>query len=456
MIQNIRNILRPYGERGISLTQATNKIDSIYAQLLRLILLSAFFAFIVFVGIDQAGEYLVDKYLEETDYIERKNQEYIEKLQKYIDRKQISSRDISQLNSWVKAQKILSVRIYKDEIQVFNSEYPDQEIWEEEITAGNYAWESYYYVEFTDGIAEVNVTGVYDYQFYNYALIAEIVISFLLFLLFVLLGIRKKMEYIRKLSKEIEILEGGGLDYAITVKGRDELATLAAGLDSMRLSFCHLIEQEKKMIQENQRIVTEMSHDLRTPVTSIMLYAEILKKGAYKDAVQEKEYIEKIDKKARRMKQLTDHLFEYSLITGKVNIMLEEPEVFEVLFYDIFSEICSYLEQKGFCIEFRVNWFSQATRISTDYIMRIMDNITSNIVKYADPSKPVIISSVEDGHMKGFIFKNHIRSIGKKVESTGIGIQSIKSMMMQMDGKCIVEKDKESFWIKLLFPITDR
>ncbi len=438
------------------MTQATNKIDSIYAQLLRLLLLSAFVAFVAFWGLNLAGDYLVDKYLEETDFIERKNQEYIEKLQKYIDREQLSSRDAEQLNSWVKAQKILSIRIYKDEIQVFNSEYPDQEVWEEEIAAGNYAWESYYYVEFSDGIAEVNMTGVYDYQFYNYALIVEIIISFLLFLLIVLFGIRKKMEYIRKLSKEIEILEGGGLDYVITVKGRDELAALAVGLDSMRLSFCNLLEQEKKMIQENQRIVTEMSHDLRTPVTSIMLYTEILKKGTFKDEVQEKEYIEKIDKKARRMKQLTDHLFEYSLITGEAEVKLEEAESYEVLFYDLFSETCSYLEKKGFRIAFHVKWIGREARISTDYMMRIMDNITSNIIKYADSSVPVIISSVEDGHMAGFVFENYIRPVGEKVESTGIGIQSIKSMMMKMGGKCIVEKEKASFRIKLLFPIVDR
>lgn len=438
------------------MTQATNRIDSIYAELLRLLLLSAFVALVVFWGLDLAGNYLVDKYLEETDYIEQKNQKYIEKLQKYIDREQLSSRDADQLNSWVKDQKVLFIRIYKDEILIFNSEYPDQEVWEEEIAAGNYVWETYYYVEFSDGVAEVDMTGIYNYQFYNYALIAEIIFSFLLFLLLVLFGIRKKIEYIRKLGEEIEILEGGGLDYEITVKGKDELAMLASGLDSMRLSFCNLIEQEKKMIQENQRIVTEMSHDLRTPVTSILLYTEILKKGTYKDAGQEKEYIEKIHKKARRMKQLTDHLFEYSLITGETEVKLEESESYEVLFYDMFSETCSYLEQKGFCITFQIEWIGRETRISTDYMMRIMDNITSNIIKYADSSMPVIVSSIEDGYMAGFSFENHIRPAGEKVESTGIGIQSIKNMMMKMGGKCMAEKEKDSFRIILLFPTTDR
>lgn len=86
------------------------------------------------------------------------------------------------------------------------------------------------------------------------------------------------MKYISKLSDEIAILEGGSLDYKITIKGKDELAALAEGLENMRISFCNMIEQEAEITSENNRIITEMSHDLRTPVTSMMLYTEILKK----------------------------------------------------------------------------------------------------------------------------------------------------------------------------------
>ncbi len=438
------------------MTQATNKIDSIYAQLLRLLLVSAFMAVVAFWGLDLAGDYLVDKYLEETDYIDRKNQEYIEKFQNYIRQEQLSSRDTDALDIWLKKQKLLSVKIYKDEIQVFDSDYPDQEIWEEEIIDGNYAWESYYIVEFSDGSAEVIITGAYSYQFYNYVLIAELIVSFVLFLLLVLLGIHRKMDYIRTLSSEIEILEGGSLDYPITVKGKDELAALAEGLDSMRISFQNLILQEAEIVRENQRNVTEMSHDLRTPVTSIMLYTELLKKGKYKNEEQFKEYLEKIDQKAHRMKHLTDHLFEYSLIAGEEEVELEEPEQYEVLFYDLLSETCSYLEQKGFSVVFHVAWTDCLLRISMDYVMRILDNVTSNIVKYAAISEPVEISSVKESGKVGFIFENKIRYLKEKVESTGIGIQNTKNMMKQMGGNCIVEKDKDSFRIIFLFPKVDR
>ena len=172
----------------------------------------------------------------------------------------------------------------------------------------------------------------------------------------------------------------------------------------------------------------------------------------YKGEGQWKEYVEKIDRKARRMKQLTDHLFEYSLTAGEEEVQLEEPETCETLFYDLFSETCSYLEQQGFEVSFQVEWPQSRLRISTDYVMRIMDNLTSNIMKYADTSMPVAVSAVEEGSMVGFLFENKVKKPEEETESNGIGIQSVKNMMAKMKGKCMTEQEGERFRVLLLFP----
>ena len=92
-------------------------------------------------------------------------------------------------------------------------------------------------MELGDGEAAVFLRGFYVYHFYTYAFIVEIILSSCVFVLIVLAGIQKTIRYIRRLQSEIEILEGGDLDYSITVSGRDELASLAAGLDAMRVSL---------------------------------------------------------------------------------------------------------------------------------------------------------------------------------------------------------------------------
>ena len=437
------------------MTQIMSKKNSIYFQLLRQLVLSALISAAVFAGLDYGVSCLISSCFENPQYVEGQNRKYAQKLQKYVDRQGLSMKDGEALSQWVKKQNILYVQIYKDNILVFDSAYPEEEIWEEEIAARDYELDYHSSVNFSDGTGEVYMIGGYAYQYYNYALAGELLLCFGLFLVLVLYGIRRKMAYILQLRDEIEILEGGSLDYPITIKGKDELAALASGLDNMRKSFAGLIEQEGKMVQENQRIITEMSHDLRTPVTSIILYTEILKKGTYKDLKQQREYIEKIDQKARRMKQLTDHLFEYSLITGEKKTVMEEPELYEVLFYDLFSETCSYLNQKGFQVRFQVEWLEAKIRISTEYLLRIMDNITSNLVKYADPAFPVVISSAREGHMAGFTFENHVRSPKEEVESSGIGIQSMKNMTHAMGGRCVEEGLGDLYRLTVLFPIIE-
>ena len=78
--------------------------------------------------------------------------------------------------------------------------------------------------------------------------------------------------------------------------------------------------------------------------------------------------MKKINKKAYRLKQLVDHLFEYALVAGDEEIELEEPELFETVFFDLFSETCNYLEQKEFTVDFDVEWVEQKISISTVHL----------------------------------------------------------------------------------------
>ena len=375
-------------------------------------------------------------------------------LQNYVSSNELKSSDTDELSQWVTEKAvIISLWLYKDNALIFDSDYPDNATYSSEpayLDENNGS--RFYTIEFADGEVEAGISGVFDYQLYNYASFGQMLLAFSIFILMVLIGIRKKMEYIRKLSKEIQILEGGNLEYKITVTGKDELAALAGGLNCMRESFRRQTIQEAEIVRENQKIVTQMSHDIRTPLTSIMLYTELLKKGTYKNEEQFREYIEKIERKTRRMKQLADNLFEYSLVSSDQEIELEEAENEKMLFYDLFSETTSYLEQQGYQVDFLVNWNEVRLKINTDYISRILDNVTSNIQKYADKSCPVTIGSVKNGNMEGFYFENRTAVLTDETESTGVGIQSIKNMMAKMGGRCITGMENGVFRLTLYFP----
>ena len=434
--------------------QGVTKRNSLYFQLMILLVISGAVALAVFYGLNTVGENVVYYYYDHSNYSAKREKNYVAELQSYVSSNELKSSDTDELSQWVTEKAvIISLWLYKDNALIFDSDYPDNATYSSEPayldeTSGS----RFYTLEFADGEVEAGISGVFDYQLYNYASFGEMLLAFSIFILMVLIGIRKKMEYIRKLSKEIQILEGGNLEYKITVTGKDELAALAGGLNCMRESFRRQTIQEAEIVRENQKIVTQMSHDIRTPLTSIMLYTELLKKGTYKNEEQFREYIEKIERKTRRMKQLADNLFEYSLVSSDQEIELEEAEIEKILFYDLFSETTSYLEQQGYQVDFLVKWNEVRLKINTDYISRILDNVTSNIQKYADKSCPVTIGSVKNGNMEGFYFENRTAVLTDETESTGVGIQSIKNMMAKMGGRCITGMENGVFRLTLYFP----
>lgn len=434
--------------------QGVTKRNSLYFQLMILLVISGAVALAVFYGLNTVGENVVYYYYNHSNYSAKREKNYVAELQNYVSSNELKSSDTDELSQWVTEKAvIISLWLYKDNALIFDSDYPDNATYSSEpayLDENNGS--RFYTIEFADGEVEAGISGVFDYQLYNYASFGEMLLAFSIFVLMVLIGIRKKMEYIRKLSKEIQILEGGNLEYKITVTGKDELAALAGGLNCMRESFRRQTIQEAEIVRENQKIVTQMSHDIRTPLTSIMLYTELLKKGTYKNEEQFREYIEKIERKTRRMKQLADNLFEYSLVSSDQEIELEEAENEKMLFYDLFSETTSYLEQQGYQVDFLVNWNEVRLKINTDYISRILDNVTSNIQKYADKSCPVTIGSVKNGKMEGFYFENRTAALTDETESTGVGIQSIKNMMAKMGGRCITGMENGVFRLTLYFP----
>lgn len=412
---------------------------------------SAVISMIFFAVLKMVGEYAIHYFVANTDYMEQEDNKKVAQLQAYIRENNISIVDTEQLTKWVEEQSVVMVQVYRNGFIVYDSKYPEADL--DEAAYDPYDWGPLYTLDFSDGSAQVVLYGFYDYQFYHYALIGELVLAFLLFLGIVMLGIRKTIHYIRKLSLEIKILEGGDLNYPITVTGRDELAQLAQGLDSMRQSFLRQTEQEKQLTLANQRMITEMSHDLRTPLTSIMLYTEILLKNKCKSDEQKWSYIQKIDRKARRLKQLSDHLFEYALITGVEEVKLEAPRPLTAVFYDLLSETVSYLEQQGFYVTLDFTWRQYYIRTNPDYIARIFDNLTSNIVKYAEQSEQVLIRDVYLDHSVGIRVGNRKKVLSGKIESNRIGLQNIQKMMEKMGGRAVVEQNDQDFAVTLLFPI---
>ena len=435
-------------------------MHSLYFKLAGLLLAAVAVSGLFFVVINYAGEQMITKIFSDSSHIEKLSEAYIQDLQDYIDETKAASNDSEKLTEWVRKRKIVSIQVYKDEILTYDSNYPDAAVEDAEAEGAYYEWEYYYTAEFADGTADVFLYGFFSYPLYSYAMTAEILLAVILLVAIVILGIRRPVKYIGRLKDECEILGNGNLDYQVTVQGRDELALLAQGLDNMRMALRESNEKEAEITAANRRMITEMSHDLRTPLTSLLIYTEILGKKAAKDPRQAMEYVRKIEKKARQIKRLSDNIFEYALITEETKAELGEPQTLRELFYDPLSEMTAYLGERGYMVELRPDTGSgserRQIRVNEEYINRTMDNIVSNIEKYADKSMPVRIETIYTEEYGGLAFRNGISCSmedRRKTEgSTNIGLHNVEKMMKKMNGYFRVKQTENIFEITLIFP----
>ena len=393
-------------------------------------------------------------YFETSSFQERATEKHISEFQSYVRNNQIAVSDTEKLTEWVRRKPMLLLEIYRSNVLLYTSTAPySEEVSENSEETPYYSWRYYYIVEFEDGEAEILLYSDDTYQFYTAATVAEIVICCVIFLLLFSKSCRKSIRYISQLSHEIQAMESGDLDFPVTIRGNNELTTLAECLDAMRLAFRKQQEQEAEYFAANQALITEMSHDLRTPLTTLRIYTDVLRYQKYQDEEQLQSYLEKIDAKAEQIKQLSENILAYSLIAQERSVELEPPALFQCVFEELLAEAVITIEQYGYVCKLEIAWEPVLLSVRMQYMRRIMDNIVSNILKYASMAEPVEIRTVYNQEQAGLIFANRTRLDAEEKESTRIGLSSIGTMMKKMNAVFFTEKQNDRWEISLLFPI---
>lgn len=434
-----------------ALKQAVKKhTDSLAGKLVFLLFAGTMAGLFFFGALHMALNAGLAYYFNNSSYLSHRETRAVQELQDYITQKELTPYDSQELFKWVKDETVVYLEIYRNNRLLYASENWDDTIFYETDT-GSYK-DKYHSLSFSDGDADIFLFGVYEYQFYTYALVAELLSGFLISILVFIKGIRRGIQYIQNLGAEIVMMEGGCLERPIPIKGRDELAELADGLEQLRRSLKENIANETALKQANQKLTTSIAHDLRTPLTALTMYIQILQSGVCEEG-KKQYYLDKIMSKAVRMKVLSDRLFEHSQMKDrKEGREQEEILTLQEAFMDHLSEIAMLLENRGFQIHTDLNWQPASIIVRMDYLARIMDNICSNLIKYADPRTSVTFRILCDTSMAGLEIANRIKRQNAPVESTRVGMDNIRHMMKQMNGICQVDMDQEYYKIRILFP----
>ena len=292
--------------------------------------------------------------------------------------------------------------------------------------------------------------------FYTVIDFAALIISTVVVLL--ILFVAFKNDYIKrilKLSRQTKTAANDSIDTAIEPEGIDEIGELGRDIEAMRQAIITHYENEQDAITANNELLTSISHDIRTPLTSIIGYAEMMSDENETDIDEIKKYAEICRNKAYQLKNLTDTMFRYFYVygTSKTDLKIKECNA-EMLFVQMLGEYIVDLMQEGYEFESLETVDADINiLIDIDMFRRIIDNTFSNLRRYADKSKPVKGKGYAENGFAVLEFENAVLKDAEHAESTKIGLKTCTKIMAEMGGKFETEAGRNVFRTKIYIPI---
>jgi signal transduction histidine kinase len=194
------------------------------------------------------------------------------------------------------------------------------------------------------------------------------------------------------------------LNYKIDVPGDGEFAMLAADINSITDGLNKAVENEIKSERMKSELITNVSHDIRTPLTSVITYVDLLKNES--DPGKIAEYVQVLEEKSQRLKTLTDDLFEASkAASGNLPVELKAIDPAETDRQGL-GEFDEQIQARQ--LDFKISQPEQKILVNADgkLLWRAIENVFLNICKYALEGSRVYIDIVDQGAEAGIIFKN--------------------------------------------------
>lgn len=202
----------------------------------------------------------------------------------------------------------------------------------------------------------------------------------------------RSLRYIGKISSAIQNISEGDLNTQVEVEGDDEFSAMAANLNKMEADIRELMDKEREAEQTKNELITNVAHDLRTPLTSIIGYLELLSgNSASLSPDMQQKYIDIAYTKAKRLEKLIEDLFGFTKLNyGKVSMNVGKLDIVKLL-SQLLEEFYPSFADKNLTYELKSNVPAQMITADGNLIARLFDNLINNAIKYGAEGKKVLV-----------------------------------------------------------------
>ncbi len=414
-------------------------------------------AVVTFIAMVIVGNAVVAEVYLSSEAVDRRMGAEITAFRSFVAEQSIASTDVNAVGQWNRDHTNITLTVYGMNTTISSTpEGAELVVNESGIIVRsdlNLQLGKEYPVNFRDGVCTVAVYDTSRGMVSAAVNLSALALAALMFLATVLLYEQYITRTIQTLSRQVRQVSRGDLGMQIKPQTADEIGQLALDVDAMRLSIIDKLQREEEAWKANSQLITAISHDVRTPLTALMGYLEIVSDESLSPE-ERSAYLDICKNNAKRLKSLTDELFGFFLVFGKPkpDQVLEEFDA-ATLLEQILLEHELDLTQRGFQVETSPAEVYGTLRVDLTHLRRVFDNLFSNVRKYADPSSPVTITQRTDREELTITISNRINQNQTRVESNRIGLQTCHKLVAAMGGEFNQSRTKEMFMVEVLLPL---
>ena len=289
-----------------------------------------------------------------------------------------------------------------------------------------------------------------------------VLLGILLFSLIFLLLQRKMARDVETIARAVKQISEGDLSTRLELEGAGELTDIAENLNRMEEDIQELIDKERTSEQSKTDLITNVAHDLRTPLTSILGYLELLRKNQKLSPEMQQKYLDIAYNKSVRLQKLIEELFGFTKLSyGKINMNVAKVDIVELL-AQLLEESYPNFQKNGLSYDFVSNRKSQIIEADGDLLARLFDNLIGNAIKYGKEGKRVRVNLRADREIVtikivnyGYVIPanelplifdrfyrtDHSRTNASGPGGTGLGLAIVKNITDMHHGTVSVSSD---------------